>query len=106
MAGPLASALVLAAACATAPRSVVGDAVCAGAALAALGALLSDMPCGPLLGLRPPPGCFCCGNWGCLIPKEAMRKPGAAPPTQLLPDACVQLLTRILDLVELRGAQA
>ena len=43
-----------------------------GTVLTAIAAIVSDFPSGPLLGQLPPLGCFCCGNWGCLVPRSCL----------------------------------
>ncbi|CAE8615543.1 unnamed protein product [Polarella glacialis] len=73
-----------------------------GSLLAAAGALLSDLPGGPLLGLAPPAGIFCCGNWGLLVPRSSLVKNSGS----LLPKVCWDLLNSVIDVVEMRGAQA
>eukprot|EP00441_Pelagodinium_beii_P046966 CAMPEP_0197620904 /NCGR_PEP_ID=MMETSP1338-20131121/1609_1 /TAXON_ID=43686 ORGANISM="Pelagodinium beii, Strain RCC1491" /NCGR_SAMPLE_ID=MMETSP1338 /ASSEMBLY_ACC=CAM_ASM_000754 /LENGTH=1722 /DNA_ID=CAMNT_0043190209 /DNA_START=60 /DNA_END=5225 /DNA_ORIENTATION=- len=78
-----------------------------GSAMAAAGSLLSDLPGGPLLGGLAPSGCFCCGNWGCILPREILRGDGMKSFSQeLFPRFIVELLSSMLDVVELRGAQA
>jgi len=72
-----------------------------GSLLAAAGALLSDLPGGPLLGLAPPAGIFCCGNWGLLVPRSSLGKSSG-----LLPKVCWDLLNSVIDVVEMRGAQS
>ncbi|CAK0825983.1 unnamed protein product [Prorocentrum cordatum] len=77
----------------------------AGALLVAAGALLSDLPGGPLWGPAALPGCFCCGNWGLLVPRDALQDGGGAS-RELFPGVCESLLLSVLDIVEMRGAQA
>mmetsp|Transcript_112402 Transcript_112402/g.357267 ORF Transcript_112402/g.357267 Transcript_112402/m.357267 type:complete len:1621 (+) Transcript_112402:48-4910(+) len=77
-----------------------------GVFLAAAGSVLSDLPGGPLLGLRPPLGCFCCGNWGLIVPRDALAEKNGGQTNELFPDLCARLLASILDVVELRGGQA
>jgi len=77
-----------------------------GALLALDGAVLSDLPSGPLSGLLPPLGIFCCGNWGLLVPRERLGDDRKTKSSELFPNVCVQLLNRVLDVVEMRGAQA
>ncbi|CAK0893766.1 unnamed protein product [Prorocentrum cordatum] len=76
-----------------------------GALLVAAGALLSDLPGGPLWGLQALPGCFCCGNWGLLVPRDALQGGGGSS-RELFPGVCESLLLSVLDIVEMRGAQA
>lgn len=78
-----------------------------GAFSAAAGALLSDLPGGPIFGSgnsgRVPPGVFCCGNWGCLVPRECLD---SSSKDEFFPRVLEQLLSNVLNVVELRGAQA
>lgn len=74
-----------------------------GSLATACGALLSDLPSGPLLGWAAPPGIFCCGNWGCLVPRDAL---GGDSKKSAFPDVIAKLLSQLLEIVELRGAQA
>ncbi|CAE8632749.1 unnamed protein product [Polarella glacialis] len=83
------------------PNSSIAWATFLGSLLAAAGALLSDLPGGPLLGLEPPAGIFCCGNWGLLVPRSSLVKN-----SELLPKVCWDLLNSVIDVVEMRGAQA
>jgi hypothetical protein len=86
--------------------SLFGRALELGVLSAALGALLSDLPGGPLLGCRPPRGCFCCGNWGLMVPREALADKCGGQNRSLFPKICSLLLEAILQVVELRGGQA
>lgn len=77
-----------------------------GAVVSAAGALLSDLPGGPLLSLTAaalPAGVFCCGNWGCLVPRESLD---ASSRDEFFPRVLERLLSNLLNVVELRGAQA
>jgi len=105
-AGAVASALLLAVAVSVcSDGGLVSWAVLAGVASAAAGGIVSDLPCGPLLGLLPPLGCFCCGNWGLLVPRD-MLEGGKRSARGILPKLCEQILSGVLEVVELRGAQA
>eukprot|EP00927_Polykrikos_kofoidii_P057293 TRINITY_DN5140_c0_g1_i1.p1 TRINITY_DN5140_c0_g1~~TRINITY_DN5140_c0_g1_i1.p1 ORF type:complete len:1692 (+),score=248.08 TRINITY_DN5140_c0_g1_i1:164-5077(+) len=81
---------------------------------AACGAIVSDLPCGPLSGAVPPRGRFCCGNWGLMVARSSLEAKQTHQPSgktarlnsQLFPDVCERLLRNVLDIVELRGAQA
>eukprot|EP00929_Paragymnodinium_shiwhaense_P114831 TRINITY_DN8334_c0_g2_i1.p1 TRINITY_DN8334_c0_g2~~TRINITY_DN8334_c0_g2_i1.p1 ORF type:complete len:1836 (+),score=406.87 TRINITY_DN8334_c0_g2_i1:160-5667(+) len=73
----------------------------------AAGAFLSDIPWSPLLGALPPMGCYCCGNWGMLVPRAYLTSAREAQWTsEAFPETCAKLLGSVLDIVELRGAQA
>eukprot|EP00929_Paragymnodinium_shiwhaense_P114834 TRINITY_DN8334_c0_g4_i1.p1 TRINITY_DN8334_c0_g4~~TRINITY_DN8334_c0_g4_i1.p1 ORF type:complete len:1741 (+),score=379.18 TRINITY_DN8334_c0_g4_i1:260-5482(+) len=73
----------------------------------AAGAFLSDIPWSPLLGALPPMGVYCCGNWGMLVPRAYLASSREAQWTsESFPETCAKLLDNVLDIVELRGAQA
>lgn len=83
------------------------EALLFGTISAAAGAILSDLPSGPLLfSFLPPVGVFCCGNWGCIVPRDRLGEDYRLTSNELFPKVCVRLLSNILDVVELRGAQA
>lgn len=84
-------------------KSWLSCAIFMGSATTAAGALLSDGLC-HLQNKILPPGCFCCGNWGLLVPRIALGTNRSQ--SQLFPAVVRELLQQILDVVELRGAQA
>eukprot|EP00930_Biecheleria_cincta_P085508 TRINITY_DN7489_c0_g1_i1.p1 TRINITY_DN7489_c0_g1~~TRINITY_DN7489_c0_g1_i1.p1 ORF type:complete len:1920 (+),score=339.39 TRINITY_DN7489_c0_g1_i1:80-5761(+) len=92
-------------ACAAQSSSLWEAAIFLGAVAAAAGALLSDLPGGPLLSQTRvlPTGVFCCGNWGCLVPRECLD---SSSRKEFFPHVLEQLLSNLLNVVELRGAQA
>jgi len=77
-----------------------------GGLLALDGAVLSDLPGGPLIGPLPPIGFFCCGNWGLMVPRDRLGDDCKTTSYELFPRVCEHLLSRVLDIVEMRGAQA
>lgn len=81
--------------------ALLPEALFGGTLSVALGALLSDLP---WLSALLPVGCYACGNWGCLVPRQALgdKRRGM----KLVPDVVLQLLSQVLEVVELRGAQA
>eukprot|EP00929_Paragymnodinium_shiwhaense_P114830 TRINITY_DN8334_c0_g1_i2.p1 TRINITY_DN8334_c0_g1~~TRINITY_DN8334_c0_g1_i2.p1 ORF type:complete len:1861 (+),score=397.04 TRINITY_DN8334_c0_g1_i2:77-5659(+) len=108
VAGLVASLMLMLALLPDADSESVELALFLGSATVAAGALLSDLPWGPLFGALPPLGVYCCGNWGILVPRAYLgskSEPGKWT-SEGFPDACVRLLSNVLDIVELRGAQA
>jgi hypothetical protein len=109
LAGPVVSALLPCLAYwAALPMAGMYLPLWSGLILGLVGATISDLPCGPLLGPLPPFGCFCCGNWGLIAVRDNIGPVAgqAKPCSALWPQVVEQILVRVIDIVELRGAQA
>jgi len=109
LAGPMMSAMLpFIVYCVALPLHIAFLPVWSGLILGSIGAAISDLPCGPLFGPLPPFGCFCCGNWGLIAVREGIGPVAgqAKSCSALWPHVCEEILVRVIDIVELRGAQA